>query len=143
MSDGRLSTQPTEPIGKRTIAGETRQLDIKLKRVYELPSRGDGVRVLVDRLWPRGLTKQAAAVDRWLRDLAPSTELRRWFGHDPERWAEFRRRYARELHDHGEQLDELRSLARKGRITLLFAARDEAHNDAVVLRELLLAEPGT
>ena len=124
------------------MARAARRLNVKLKRVYESPSRADGVRVLVDRLWPRGLTKEAAAADRWLRDLAPSSELRRWFGHDPERWAEFRRRYARELGARSEQLDELRSLARKRRITLLFAARDETHNDAVVLRELLLAKSG-
>jgi len=122
------------------MAHAARGFDIKLKRVYEPPSRGDGVRVLVDRLWPRGLTKEAVAADRWLRDLAPSTELRRWFGHDPQRWAEFRRRYARELREQSEALDELRSLARKGRVTLLFAARDEAHNDAVVLRELVLGK---
>ncbi len=116
----------------------TTQLDIQLKRAYEPPTAADGTRILVDRLWPRGLTKAAAAVDRWMRDLAPSTDLRRWFGHDPSRWDEFRRKYARELRLHGDLLEEVRSLARRGRVTLLFGARDEAHNDAVALREVLL-----
>lgn len=117
---------------------EKDQLEIELKRVYEPKGATDGLRILVDRLWPRGLSKEQAAVDRWLRDLAPSTELRRWFGHDPARWDEFRRRYVGELQEHGDLLEEVRSLARRGRVTLLYAARDEAHNDAVALRELLL-----
>jgi uncharacterized protein YeaO (DUF488 family) len=116
----------------------TARLDIQLKRAYEPAAAADGVRILVDRLWPRGLTKAAAAVDRWMRDLAPSTDLRRWFGHDPSRWDEFRREYARELRARGDLLEEVRSLARRGRVTLLFGARDEAHNDAVALREVLL-----
>jgi uncharacterized protein YeaO (DUF488 family) len=114
------------------------QLDIRLKRAYEPPAATDGTRVLVDRLWPRGLTKKEAAIDRWLREIAPSTELRRWFGHDPGRWHEFQRRYAAELEHHGELVDELVRLARQGTLTLIFGARDEEHNDAVVLRELLL-----
>jgi uncharacterized protein YeaO (DUF488 family) len=114
------------------------QLDIRLKRAYEPPAVTDGTRVLVDRLWPRGLTKKEAAIDRWLREIAPSTELRRWFGHDPGRWHEFQRRYAVELEHHGELMDELVRLARQGTLTLIFGARDEEHNDAVVLRELLL-----
>jgi uncharacterized protein YeaO (DUF488 family) len=113
-----------------------------VKRAYEPASHEDGTRVLVDRVWPRGLSKSDLAIDRWLKDVAPSTELRRWFGHDPERWSEFRRRYARELREQSEPLEELRSLARKGRVTLLFAARDEAHNEAVVLRELVLEKSG-
>src|SRR3954453_21579028 len=113
------------------------QLDIRLKRAYEPPAVTDGTRVLVDRLWPRGLTKKEAAIDRWLREIAPSTELRRWFGHDPGRWHEFQRRYAVELEHHGELMDELVRLARQGTLTLIFGARDEEHNDAVVLRELL------
>lgn len=116
----------------------TAELDIQLKRAYQPPAAADGIRILVDRLWPRGLTKAAAAVDRWMRDLAPSTDLRRWFGHDPSRWDEFRREYARELRARGDLLEEVRSLARRGRVTLLFGARDEAHNDAVALREVLL-----
>ena len=112
-------------------------LRIKLKRVYEPASRGDGTRVLVDRLWPRGLRKEDAAIDRWFKDLAPSTALRKWFGHDVERWTEFRKRYQAEIAEHPEALAELRSLARKKPITLLFGAHDEFHNNAVVLRELL------
>ena len=111
---------------------------VRLKRVYEPPSPEDEVRVLIDRLWPRGVRKADAAVERWMKDLAPSTELRRWFGHDPERWQEFRRRYTGELHGHSLELDELRELARHRPVTLLFGARDEEHNDAVALREVLL-----
>ena len=111
---------------------------VRLKRVYEPPSPEDGVRVLVDRLWPRGVRKADAAVERWMKDIAPSTELRRWFGHDPERWQEFRRRYKAELRGRSLELDELRELARRRPVTLLFGARDEEHNDAVVLREALL-----
>ncbi len=117
----------------------SRALDLRLKRVYEPAAADDGIRILVDRLWPRGLTKAEAAVDRWLRDLAPSTELRRWFGHDPARWEKFQRDYAEELKGRQDLLDSVRSLARRGRVTLLFAARDERHNDAVALRQILLA----
>jgi uncharacterized protein YeaO (DUF488 family) len=113
--------------------------NVALKRAYERPSSEDGLRILVDRLWPRGLKKEEAALDRWLKDLAPSTELRKWFGHDPDRWAEFKRRYTRELREQPELLGELRTLARDGRVTLIYAAHDQLHNDAVVLREVLLA----
>ncbi len=109
-----------------------------MKRAYEQPAAGDGTRVLVDRLWPRGVTKQAAAIDLWVKEIAPSTELRKWFGHDPARWAEFRKRYAAELHRNDAKLAELRGLAKDGPITLVYAARDEAHNDAIVLRDVLL-----
>jgi uncharacterized protein YeaO (DUF488 family) len=115
---------------------------IRLKRVYEPPSPEDGVRVLVDRLWPRGLRKADAAIDRWMKDIAPSTELRQWFGHDPERWQEFRRRYARELRQHATTIDELHELAQHKTVTLVFGARDEEHNDAVALREVLLRPHG-
>lgn len=115
---------------------------IRLKRAYEPAAPDDGTRVLVDRLWPRGVSKVDAALDRWAKELAPSTELRQWFGHDPARWEEFRRRYAEELHQHPEQLEELRALARHGLLTLVYGAHDEAHNDAVVLREVLLKEAG-
>ena len=111
---------------------------VQLKRVYEPAAPEDGVRVLVDRLWPRGLRKADAAIDHWMKNIAPSTELRQWFGHDPERWPEFRRRYTRELQQQATAVDELRELARGGRVTLVFAAHDEAHNDAVVLRDALL-----
>jgi uncharacterized protein YeaO (DUF488 family) len=112
--------------------------DIRLKRAYRPATADDGARVLVDRLWPRGLKKSDAAIDRWLKDIAPSTALRQWFAHDPARWPEFRRRYAAEIRRHPDQLAELRAIARKGPVTLIFSARDELRNDAVVLRYILL-----
>ena len=115
-----------------------KRLRIELKRAYLPPAPDDGVRVLVDRLWPRGVSKAEAAIDQWAMELAPSTALRRWFRHDPERWSEFRRRYRAELGDKAAQLEELRGLARKQALTLVFGARDEEHNDAVVLRDVLL-----
>lgn len=111
--------------------------NVKLKRAYEQPSADDGTRVLVDRLWPRGIKKADAAIDVWMKELAPSTELRRWFGHDPGRWDEFRRRYRAELSSKANLLEELRTRARQGPLTLVFAARDEVRNQAVVLRDLL------
>jgi uncharacterized protein YeaO (DUF488 family) len=112
--------------------------NVKLKRAYERPAASDGTRVLIDRLWPRGVKKADAAIALWAKELAPSTGLRQWFGHDPARWQEFRRRYAEEVRQRREELRELRRLARKGPLTLVFAAHDETHNDAVVLRGLLL-----
>ena len=112
--------------------------NVRLKRAYESPSANDGTRVLVDRLWPRGVAKADAAVDVWHKDLAPSTALRKWFGHDPARWPEFRQRYAEELRQHPELFDQLRELARAGPVTLVYSAHDELHNDAVVLRDLVL-----
>jgi len=112
--------------------------NIKLKRAYERPAARDGTRILIDRLWPRGLKKADAAIDQWAKDIAPSTALRKWFGHDPARWQEFRSRYAEEVHEHPDQLGRLRALARKGPITLVFSAHDEVHNDAVALRDFLL-----
>lgn len=111
-------------------------MSIALKRAYEEPEPGDGTRVLIDRMWPRGVKKEQARIDVWLRDVAPSTELRQWFGHDPERWAEFRERYRTELKG-SPALAELRKLARQGKVTLVYAARDEQHNNAVVLRGLV------
>ena len=111
---------------------------IKLKRAYEPAARDDGTRILIDRLWPRGVKKVDAALDQWRKELAPSTELRKWFGHDPARWEEFRCRYAEEVRQHADQLKQLRALARKGQITLVYSAHDEAHNDAVALRSFLL-----
>ncbi len=110
---------------------------LRMKRAYEPAAPEDGVRILVDRLWPRGLRKVEAAIDNWMKDVAPSTELRRWFGHDPARWPEFRRRYKKELRQHSARLDEIRHLARDNTVTLVFGAHDEEHNDAVVLREVL------
>ncbi len=114
------------------------QKNVKLKRAYERPSPDDGIRILVDRLWPRGVKKVNAAIDHWMKEIAPSTELRRWFGHDPGRWEEFQRRYALELKRHQEQVDQLRSLAKRGLITLVYAARDQDRNEAVVLRDFLM-----
>lgn len=114
---------------------------IKLKRAYEPAAPSDGTRILIDRLWPRGLSKEDAAIDHWLKELAPSTALRQWFGHKPEHWEEFRKRYRAEIAKQPDALAALRSFARKGPITLVFAARDELHNDAVVVHELLRAKP--
>ena len=112
-------------------------MDVRLKRAYEPAATADGRRVLVDRLWPRGVSRSEARLDEWARDLAPSRELRRWFGHDPARFEEFRRRYTRELVEQEGKLEELRRRAREGTLTLVYAARDTEHNDAVVLAELL------
>jgi uncharacterized protein YeaO (DUF488 family) len=110
---------------------------IKLKRAYEKPARDDGERILVERLWPRGLTKPQAKVDLWLKDVAPSTELRKWFGHDPDRWDEFRRRYQKELRSKEDLIELLKRKAKAGTITLIYAARDEEHNGALVLKQFL------
>lgn len=112
--------------------------NVKLKRAYEPPSPGDGTRILVDRLWPRGVSKADAALDMWAKELAPSDELRQWFGHDPARWPEFQVRYADEVRQHTDELEQIRALARQGPVTLVYAARDELHNDAVALRDLVL-----
>jgi uncharacterized protein YeaO (DUF488 family) len=112
--------------------------NVKLKRAYDEPAAPDGVRILVDRLWPRGVTKEVAAIDLWAKDLAPSPELRKWFGHDPDRWTEFRRRYTAEMRQHAEQLDKIRELARHGTVTLIYAARDQEHNEAVIIRDMLV-----
>ena len=117
------------------------KLQIALKRVYEEPEPSDGTRVLVDRLWPRGLSKERARVDLWLKEVAPSNELRKWFGHEPEKFAEFRRRYEAELASEGAQeaLAKLQDMAKRGLLTLVFAAHDTEHNNAVVLRDLVLS----
>jgi len=110
---------------------------IQLKRVYEKPSRKDGVRILVDRLWPRGLTKERAAVNLWLKDVAPSSELRKWFGHDPVKWKEFQVRYRKELRQKKDVLKLLKQKSEERTVTLVYGARDEQHNEAVVLRKLV------
>jgi uncharacterized protein YeaO (DUF488 family) len=112
-------------------------MDVRFKRAYEPPERSDGYRVLIDRMWPRGVSKEQAQLDEWARELAPSSELRRWFGHDPARFAEFRRRYLDELKTQQEKLRELRRRAHEETLTLVYGARDTEHNDAVVLAELL------
>ncbi|HET7043919.1 MAG TPA: DUF488 domain-containing protein [Gaiellaceae bacterium] len=114
-------------------------MDLRLKRAYEPAEPADGYRVLIDRLWPRGVSKEDARLDEWARELAPSTELRRWFGHDPERFDEFRRRYADELTAQEAKLGELHRRAQAGTLTLVYGARDTEHNDAVVLADLLRA----
>lgn len=111
-------------------------MNILLKRAYDLPAVTDGLRVLVDRLWPRGLSKEKAKIDLWLKEVAPSTELRQWFGHDPEKWPEFQRRYLQELQGN-KALAELQRYAQQGVVTLIYAARDQNHNEAVTLKQVL------
>ena len=115
-------------------------MNVMLKRAYESPAMSDGERILVDRLWPRGLAKVKAKIDLWLKDVAPSTELRQWFGHDPEKWSEFKKRYRAELKNN-PALSELQALSRQRDVTLVYAAKDQLHNEAVVLKEIL--EHGT
>jgi uncharacterized protein YeaO (DUF488 family) len=110
---------------------------IKLKRVYEEPAKTDGTRILVDRLWPRGLTKESAHVDLWLKEIAPSNELRKWFAHDPAKWPEFKARYKAELKHNGQQLALLKQAVTRGTTTLLYGAKDTEHNEAVVLHDLM------
>ena len=110
---------------------------IQLKRAYEKASSSDGQRILVERLWPRGVTKQRAALDQWLKDVAPSPQLRKWFGHDPARWEQFERRYWKELESNPEAVDLLKRKARQGKVTLVYAARDQEHNGALALKEYL------
>lgn len=110
---------------------------IVLKRVYESCSKEDGFRVLVDRLWARGLTKEKAHLDLWLKDVAPSTELRKWFDHDPEKWTEFKKRYKKEIEKNTEPVTLLKEKLKKGKLTLLYGAKDEEHNEAIVLKEYL------
>jgi uncharacterized protein YeaO (DUF488 family) len=112
-------------------------MDVRLKRAYEPPAASDGYRVLIDRIWPRGVSRQQAQLGEWARELAPSSELRRWFDHDPARFAAFRRRYSDELATQNDKLRELRRRARAGTLTLVYGARDTEHNDAVVLAEIL------
>lgn len=112
--------------------------NIAIKRVYEKAEKADGFRVLVDRLWPRGLSKEKANVDLWLKEISPSTALRKWFNHDPEKWKEFQKKYNAELKDHKEELQILKQKIAEGKVTLVYGAKDEIHNDAVVLRDLLL-----
>lgn len=112
-------------------------MKIKLKRVYEKAEKNDGQRVLVDRIWPRGLSKQAANIDLWLKDIAPNTALRKWFAHDPEKWSEFKKRYFKELRKNPETVKQLRRLVRRGTVTLVFGAKEEKYNNAVALKQYL------
>ncbi|MEO6682534.1 MAG: DUF488 domain-containing protein [Ginsengibacter sp.] len=110
-------------------------MNATIKRVYEKPEKEDGFRILVDRLWPRGLTKEKAALDLWLKEIAPTTDLRKWFHHDPEKWDEFQKRYLKELKQNKEALTILKNKMREGKVTILYAAKDENHNEAKVLRD--------
>lgn len=111
---------------------------ITIKRIYDQPETKDGFRILVDRLWPRGMTKEKAKIDLWLKEIAPSNELRKWFSHDPEKWDDFVKKYKKELKDKQELLNTIKQLEKnEGAITLLYAAKDEKHNEAVVLKEII------
>jgi uncharacterized protein YeaO (DUF488 family) len=127
---------PWLTVGERS-KGDLSTMNIRIKRVYEEADGEDGKRILVDRLWPRGLTKEKAKVDLWLKEVAPSTELRKWFAHDVARWAEFQARYLEELKRNKEDLSILEQEAAKGTITLVYGAKDQQHNEAVILQELL------
>ena len=113
-------------------------MKLKIKRVYDKPKEEDGIRILVDRLWPRGLTKEKAHIDIWLKDIGPKTELRKWFGHEPSRWLEFRIRYILELKNNKEQLNQIKQQITNGMVTLVFGAKDEKHNEAVIIEEFLI-----
>jgi uncharacterized protein YeaO (DUF488 family) len=125
------------PRGKTDERPQAPSPVIRLKRAYDDPSPADGVRVLVERLWPRGLSKERAATDLWLKEVAPSAELRKWFGHDPAKWPEFRRRYRDELRGRPAELEQLRRLAGEGTVTFVYGSRDTEHNSAAVLREVV------
>lgn len=110
---------------------------IKLKRAYEKPAAGDGTRILVERLWPRGLTKEAAALDEWMKEISPSPELRKWYGHDPAKWPEFQKRYRKELKENEDAVERLKKIVAKGPVTFVYAAKDEERNSAAVLKTFL------
>lgn len=117
-------------------------MSIRLKRAYEEPASDDGRRVLVERLWPRGVTKEHLALDQWFKEVAPSTELRKWFGHDPDKWLEFQRRYREELDGRPEEIAKLKELAGEGAVTFVYGARDERHNAALVLKDYIEEQAG-
>jgi uncharacterized protein YeaO (DUF488 family) len=131
-----MARQPTSGYGCGGT-GASVSLDIHTKRIYDPAEDDDGYRVLTDHVWPRGVSRERAKLDEWVRELAPSDDLRRWFDHVPERFAEFRSRYRDELRSQADKVDELRARAREGRMTIVYAARDEEHNNAVVLAEVL------
>jgi uncharacterized protein YeaO (DUF488 family) len=120
------------------MSARVKAINVRIKRAYEHPKSTDGTRILIDRLWPRGISKAKAEIDQWMKDVAPSTELRQWFDHDPARWTEFRRRYALELREHADLLAQLRAIARRGPLTLVYSAHDMQHNNALALRALVL-----
>ncbi len=135
MSHRKSGTSCRPDAWNGIVNGKVAAANVKLKRAYDPPAAGDGKRILIDRLWPREVKKANAAIDEWMKEVSQSTALRKWFGHDLARWPEFRRRYLKQSHEHRA---ELRELAEHGPATLICSAHDEAHNDAVVLRELLL-----
>ncbi len=110
---------------------------IKIKRIYDPASRDDGKRIYIDRLWPRGMKKEEAKIDEWLKEISPTDRLRKWFGHDPSKYAEFKRRYKKELEKHSEILERIKKEAKKETVTILFSAKDVEHNNATVMKELL------
>lgn len=111
---------------------------IQIKRIYEEPQKSDGLRILVDRLWPRGVSKEKAALDLWFKDIAPSNDLRKWFGHDPKRWSDFQKKYKTEIKANKVVFDELKEIVKQRKtVTLLYAAKDVEHNEAVIIRDLL------
>lgn len=113
-------------------------MDIRIKRIYQDPSPDDGYRLLVDRLWPRGISKDKAKLDEWMKEVGPSSGLRKWFGHEPAKYPEFKKRYEKELKEKSELLEHIREVGKKQRVSLLYGAKDQKHNQAVVLREVLL-----
>jgi uncharacterized protein YeaO (DUF488 family) len=113
---------------------------VKIKRVYEPPARDDGKRILIDRLWPRGLKKEDSRIDQWMKEVAPSNELRKWFNHDPDKWTEFKKRFFAELQGRRGKVEEIVNLARKGTVTLLFGSKEERFNNAVALKEYIEVE---
>ena len=138
MSGRRRSSSPVCYADEvQSAPARNKTPSIRIKRIYDAPARTDGFRVLVDRLWPRGIRKDAAKLDAWVREVAPSPKLRAWFGHDPQRWTEFRKRYRAELRKHTADLKALQARAAAGPLTLLYAARDPEHNHALVLQEVL------
>ncbi len=110
---------------------------MKTKRIYESAEKEDGCRILIDRLWPRGVSKENAKIDLWLKDIAPSDELRKWFGHDPKKWEEFKKKYAKELEDKQSLIKEIQEKAKKGTVTLIYSAKDTEHNNAIALKGIL------
>ncbi len=110
---------------------------MKTKRIYEPAEKEDGCRIFIDRLWPRGVSKENARIDLWLRDIAPSDELRKWFGHDPEKWEEFKKKYAKELQGKQSLIEEIRNMEKKGAVTLIYSAKDTEHNNAVALKAIM------
>ena len=124
-------------MSKSSLKSKQRKIHVKIKRVYEEPEKSDGKRILVERLWPRGFTKEKAGIDLWLKEIAPTTELRKWINHEPSKWQEFQKRYQQELENNEEQVSKLSDQLKSGAVTLIYSAKDEQHNAAIVLKEWL------